>query len=194
MNVRVMVVDESPARAESLRQALLELGYRVIACIGPDEHIPTRVRETQPDVIIIDVDSPDRDTLEHLCVIDRDQPRPVVLFTHDDDRDKIRAAMRAGVSAYVVRGLSSERVQPVIEVAMARFQEFQALRRRLDQANASLAERKRIERAKGILMKSRGCAEDEAYRLLRKMAMDRGKRVADIADTLIAAEDLLAQG
>jgi len=194
MNVRVMVVDESPARAESLRQALLELGYRVIACIGPDEHIPTRVRETQPDVIIIDVDSPDRDTLEHLCVIDRDQPRPVVLFTHDDDRDKIRAAMRAGVSAYVVRGLSSERVRPVIDVAMARFQEFQALRRRLDQANASLAERKRIERAKGILMKSRGCAEDEAYRLLRKMAMDRGKRVADIADTLIAAEDLLAQG
>jgi response regulator NasT len=194
MNVRVMVVDESPARAELLRRALHDAGYRIVACIAPDEHMPARVRDMQPDVIIIDVDSPDRDTLEHLCVIDRDQPRPVVLFTHDDDRDKIRAAMRAGVSAYVVRGLSSERVQPVVEVAIARFQEFQSVRRRLDQANASLAERKRIERAKGILMKSRVCTEDEAYRSLRKMAMDRGKRVADVADTLIDAENLLSQG
>lgn len=192
MNISVMVVDESPERAELLRQALHDVGYQVVACISPHENIASRVSEMQPDVIIIDVDSPDRDTLEHLCVIDRDLPRPVVMFTHDDDRGKIRAAMRAGVSAYVVRGLSSQRVQPVIEVAMARFQEFQAMRRRLDQATALLAERKRVERAKGILMKTRGYTEDEAYRSLRKMAMDRGKRLVDIADALIAAEDLLS--
>ena len=192
MNLRVMLVDDDEERAALLEQALAQAGYRVAARVVADANLSARVRELQPDVVIIDTDSPDRDTLEHMCCLSREESRPVVMFTHDGDPEKIRAAMRAGVSAYVVGGLSSERIRPIIEVAMARFQEFHALRQELERANTALVERKVVERAKGIVMKQRGCSEDEAYRALRKMAMDRGKRLADVAETLAVAEDLLA--
>ncbi len=191
--MQVMLVDESDKRAAFLERALRDAGYRVVSCAAADGDLSAQVRAHQPDVIIIDTESPDRDTLEHLCCISRDQPRPVVIFTHDEDSAKIRAAMQAGVSAYVVRGLASERIKPVIDVAVARFREYQALKRDLEKANASLGERKLIERAKGIVMRQRGCTEDEAYRALRKLAMDRGKRLLDVAQVIVAAEELLTQ-
>ncbi len=193
MTLRVMLVDEHEERATLLEGALAQAGYKVAARVAADADLPARVRQLKPDIVIIDTESPDRDTLEHMCCLSREETRPVVMFTHDGDPEKIRTAMRAGVSAYVVGGLSSERIRPIIDVAMARFQEFQALRQELDRANNALAERKLVERAKGIVMKQRGCTEDEAYRLLRKMAMDRNKRLADVAETLAAAEDLLAR-
>jgi response regulator NasT len=142
-------------------------------------------------VIIIDRDSPDRDTLEHVCMITRDDPRPIVMFTQDQNRTLMRAALEAGVSAYVVDGLSVERVRPIVEVALARFEQWQALRRELDQAQTNLAERKVIERAKGIVMKQRRCTEDEAYAMLRKLAMDRNQRLAHVAESVITMAELL---
>ncbi len=191
MTLRVVLVDESPERSAVLQQALREAGYETVAQIAADTHLPERIRSLRPDVIIIDMESPDRDTLEQLCCARGDEPRPVVLFTHDGDAGKIRAAIRAGVSAYVVGGLSSERVKPIIDVAIARFEEHQALKRELDRANATLAERKVIERAKGILMKQRKCSEDEAYQLLRKTAMDRNQRLAEVAENVVALASLL---
>lgn len=192
MSLSVLLVDDDPERAAIVEPALREAGYDVVTVVDTATEMLAQVRARRPDVIIIDRDSPDRDTLEHVCMITRDDPRPIVMFTQDKDQSLMREALKAGVSAYVVDGLSVERVRPIVEVALVRFEQWQALRRELDQAQANLAERKLIERAKGIVMKQRGCSEDEAYRALRKMAMDRGKRLVSVAETLVAAEDLLA--
>ncbi len=191
MSLSVLLVDDDPERAAIVEPALRAAGYEVVTVVDTATEMLAQVRARRPDVIIIDRDSPDRDTLEHVCMITRDDPRPIVMFTQDQDRTLMRAALEAGVSAYVVDGLSVERVRPIVEVALARFEQWQALRRELDQAQTNLAERKLIERAKGIIMKQRGCTENEAYRALRKMAMDRGKRLVNVAETLVAAEDLL---
>jgi response regulator NasT len=192
MSLSVLLVDDDPERAAIVEPALREAGYDVVTVVDTATEMLAQVRARRPDVIIIDRDSPDRDTLEHVCMITRDDPRPIVMFTQDKDQTLMREALKAGVSAYVVDGLSVERVRPIVEVALARFEQWQSLRRELDQAQANLAERKLIERAKGIVMKQRGCSEDEAYRALRKMAMDRGKRLVSVAETLVAAEDLLS--
>jgi len=190
--MRVLLVDEDSGRAELLKAALREPGYTVFVHTGTTANLLAHVRKVEPDVIIIDRDSPDRDTLEHVCSVTRDEPRPIVFFTQDGDRSMIQAAVKAGVSAYIVGGLSAERLRPIMDVAMARFEEFQALRQELDQAKISLAERKQIERAKGIIMKSRGVDEDEAYSLLRKLAMDRNQRVAQVAENVITMAQLLS--
>lgn len=189
--MRVLLVDEDPERAILLKTALHASGYAVFVHAGTTANLLAHVREVAPDVIIIDRDSPDRDTLEHVCSVTRDEPRPIVFFTQDGDRAKIQAAVRAGVSAYIVGGMSAERLRPILDVAMARFEEFQALRQELDQAKISLAERKQIERAKGIVMKSRGVDEEEAYVLLRKLAMDRNQRLAQVAENVITMAELL---
>lgn len=150
-----MLVDDDPARVRTVQLALARAGCEVIAHRESAIDLHRSVSEIKPDVIIIDTDSPDRDTLENLCVISRDQPRPVVMFAHDGDSVKIREAVRAGVSAYVVDGLALERLRPIIDVAIARFEQFQALRRELLESEEKLAERKVIERAKGILMQGR---------------------------------------
>ena len=191
MSLRIMLVDESRSRSELLMGALLAAGHEVVAQVDPDEDLLECVERIRPDLIIIGMDSARRDTLEHVCIISRDQPRPVVMFTADEDRDMMRAAVRAGVSAYVVGGLSSERVKPIIEVAMARFDEYQALRRELEKAQTTLAERKTIERAKGIIMTQRGCSEEEAYQLMRTAAMANNQRVHDLAKSIITAAELL---
>jgi two-component system, response regulator / RNA-binding antiterminator len=189
--LRVLLVDETFERAALLKHALQEAGYQIAAHVTSSADLPGLVSELKPDVIIISSDSPDRDTLEHLCVISRDQPRPIVMFTHDDDSEKIRVAIQAGVSAYVVDGLKSERLRPIMDVAMARFKEFQSMRRELEKAEEQLAGRKDVDRAKGILMKQRGWSEEEAYQALRKMAMDKGMKLADAARQVIAVFELL---
>lgn len=189
--MRVMIVDENEARAALIEAGLTAGGCEVVARLIGRADLREKVNEIQPDVIIIDMECPDRDTLEDMSHLNRHQPRPTVMWVDRSDSESIRAAVQAGVSAYVVGGLSAERVRPVLEVAIARFNEFQALRRELETARSSLAERKVIERAKGILMKSRNLQEDEAFRLLRKTAMDRKLRLADVAREIISAAELL---
>ncbi len=189
--LRVLLVDETFERAALLKHALQEAGCRIAAHVSSSADLPGLVAELNPDLIILDTESPDRDTLENLCVIKRDQPRPIVMFTHDNDSEKIRSAIRAGVSAYVVDGLKSERLKPIMDVAIARFNEFQAMRAELEKAESRLSERKDVERAKGVLMKQRGWSEDEAYQALRKTAMDRGLRLSEVAAQVISVADLL---
>ena len=189
--LRVILVDEDPGRAAILERALEDAGYVVAAKITSATDLQGRVAALQPDVIIIDMESPDRDTLEHMRGISRDQPKPIVMFAEQGDSDTIAQAVQAGVSAYIVDGLNAKRIKPIMDVAIARFREFQALREELAQAKSSLAERKDIERAKGILMNQRGWSEDEAYQALRKLAMDKNLRLAEVARNIIAVADLI---
>lgn len=187
----VMLVDDQPARAALLEQALLDHSYKVIARLSSAAGLAQQVASLEPDVIIIDIESPDRDTLEHMATLHRDNPHPVVMFAEEGDTSAIERAMRAGVSAYVVDGLNPARVKTIVDVAVARFREFQALRRELEETRTQLADRKQIDRAKGLLMKQRGLDEKQAYNAMRKMAMDRGQRLAEVASNIIAVFDLL---
>ena len=194
MKLRVMLVDERSERAELLRGPLALAGHEIIARVHPGDDLAARVRELAPDVIIIDMDSPSRDTLEQMRCIHRDQPRPILMFAEDGDRELIQEAVRAGVSAYVVDGLDAGRVMPILEVAIARFNEFQNLRRELEETRLGLAERRHIDRAKALLMEQRGWTEKQAYQALRKMAMDRNLRMGQVADQLVAMSELMGLG
>lgn len=186
-----MIVDENADRAALIETSLLGAGYEIVARVIGRTDLQATVNAVQPDIIVIDMECPDRDTLEDMSRITRERARPTVMFVDRSDSDSIRAAVQAGVTAYVVAGLSPERVRPVLEVAIARFTEFQELRRELESARSSLEERKVIERAKGILMQRRGLPENEAFQLLRKMAMDRKQRLATVARELVAAAEVL---
>lgn len=186
-----MVVDESPECAERLRQGLRDAGHVVVSTLTSTMDIQERVEREQPDIIVINDDSPNRDSLEQICVISQHQPRPIVLFTQDQDSNTIEAAVRAGVTAYVVDGLESSRVRAILNVAMAHFNQYQALQKELAQSKAEIDDRKHIERAKGLLMKQRRWDEDTAFRALRKMAMDRNIKLADAAEQVIAVAKML---
>lgn len=189
--MRILVVDEDRERSAILREGLERAGHVTVGGLTPLTNLSGLVVELQPDVIIIDTHSPDRDTLEHIVVISQDAPRPIVMFSADNNTEKIREAVRAGVSAYVVDGLSAERVQAIIDVAIARFEELQALRAELESAQSKLADRKTIERAKGLLMNRRSLSEEDAFRLLRKMAMDENLKLVEVADQLVRSAKLL---
>ena len=189
--MRVLIIDESPERIAVLREGLEGAGYEVAAALASPLELLRAVETMTPDVIIIDTESPSRDVLEHVVLITRDQPRPIVMFASDDAPETIRQAVRAGVSAYIVDGLDPTRVKSIVDVAVARFGEHQRLRAELAEANLKLSERKLVERAKGILMKARGMDEEEAFQALRRMAMDRGKRLVEIARQVIDMADLL---
>ncbi len=189
--IKVLLVDDSPERTAILRAALEKARYRVAAVLESPLELLKAVEAHAPDIIIIDTDSPSRDVLEHVVMVSRDQPRPIVMFSSDGDSATIRDAVKAGVSAYIVDGLEAGRVKGIIDVAVARFDEYQRLVTELAEANLKLSERKLVDRAKGILMKSRGFDEDEAYHALRKLAMTRKKRMGDAAKMVIDMEDLL---
>lgn len=189
--LKVLLVDDHPDRAAGVRGALAASGCEVVCALESSVELHEQVRVCAPDVIVINIDSPGRDTFQDLCAIGREQPRPVVIFTRDANSEKIREAVHAGASAYVVDGIVPERIKPIMDAAIARFEQYQALRRELEATEEKLAERKAIERAKGILMKSRKLSEDDAYRALRKMAMDRNLRLADVAEQVISVSKLL---
>lgn len=182
---------ERDERARALRIGLLEAGYNIIAVFPADMHLPDRVAQLQPDMVIIDAESDARDVLEHVVMATREAPRPIVLFTEDQNKSSMEAAMAAGVSAYIVAGLSSERVKPVLDVALARFNADQKLRNELSDTKLKLAERKTVERAKGLLMERHGISEDEAYSRLRRMAMDRNVKLSELAQRVLDIADLL---
>ena len=178
-------------RARALRIGLLEAGYNIIAVFPADLHLPDRVAQLQPDMIIIDAESDARDVLEHVVVATQGAPRPIVLFTEDHDKSSMEAAMAAGVSAYIVAGLQSERIKPVLDVALARFNVDQKLRTGLSDTKLKLAERKTIDRAKGLLMERHKMTEDEAYQKLRRLAMDKNLKLSEVAQRILDVADLL---
>jgi response regulator NasT len=194
MKLRVILVDERDERVDLLRVPLEEAGHEIIACLRPGEDLLARVQALKPDVIIVDMGSPSRDTLEQMRCIHRDQPRPIVMFAEDGDGELIRDAVKAGVSAYIVDGLGHKRVMSILEVAIARFNEFQGLRRELEETRVSLAERKLIDRAKALLIEQRGWSEKQAYQALRKMAMDRNLRMGQVAEQLVSVFELMDLG
>ncbi|MGZ3254628.1 MAG: ANTAR domain-containing response regulator [Burkholderiaceae bacterium] len=178
-------------RARALRIGLLQAGYNIIAAFPADLHLPERIAQLQPDMIIVDAESDARDVLEHVVVATREAPRPIVLFTEDHDKANMQAAMEAGVSAYVVAGLHAERIKPVLDVAMARFNSDQKLRAELSDTKEKLADRKTIERAKGLLMERHKLSEDEAYQKLRRLAMDKNLKLSEVAQRIMDVADLL---
>lgn len=179
-------------RSRSLRIGMLQGGYNIVAVLPADAYLPDRLAQIGPDMIIVDAESQSRDTLEYVVVATRHARRPIVLFTNDDDTSHVRDAIAAGVTAYVVAGLAPERVKPVLEVAMARFQHEEALRQELAEARTQLSQRKVIDRAKGLLMSRHSLSEEEAYARLRKAAMDKGLKLADVAQRILDVADLLA--
>lgn len=185
--ISVMLVDDDLVRTAPLTQSLTEAGYKVIAHLSSTANLDDAVRELQPDIVIIDTDSPSRDTLENLCVMNETVPKPIVMFTHDGDIEKMRAATKAGVSAYVVGCLPNESLTPVINAAVVRFEAVKSLRDELGEAKLKLAERKVLEKAKGLLMKEHGFDEDHAYAMLRSMAMRQKKRIIVLAKEVIEA-------
>jgi response regulator NasT len=178
-------------RGAALRAGLLESGYDIVASLPPDVYLPERIAQLQPDLIIIDSESDARDVLEHIVIATRDARRPIVLFTEDDRAATMEAAVDAGVSAYIVAGLRAERVRPVLDVALARFRREQKLLGELADTRQQLADRKLLERAKGLLMARYKLTEDEAYARLRSMAMKKNLRLAEIAQRILDVEDLL---
>jgi response regulator NasT len=189
--LRVMIVDDSEERSLYLRLMLEQVGYTVVGEIFEPRKLYDAVRDRSPDVIIIDTESPSRDTLEHIAQLSETDPRPIVMFSSDSGSASIREAVQAGVSAYIVDGLTAERVKPIIEVAIARFESYQAVKTELAQVKTKLSDRKLVERAKGVLMKARSINEDEAYSALRKMAMERSLTIGEVSRQLLAVSDLL---
>jgi len=187
----VLVIDESRSRAGEICSGLALAGYQVAAILAGSERLTAEVEKLQPDVILIDTESPSRDTLENLAVMNQDMPRPVVIFTHDDDQAAIRDAVKAGVSAYIVDGLDPKRIKPIVEVARARFEDTQAMRRELGELSKKLSDRKLVDKAKGVLMKARGLDEDGAYHAIRKLAMERSQPMAQVAGDIVEMARLL---
>lgn len=191
MQLRVMVVDSDANRAAELEHDLTAIGYQIVCRVEIMSELCALAQKTHPDVIVIARDKPDKDCLACIQMVSNKQPCPIVMFTDDSDSRIIEAAVKAGVSAYVVDGRQQHRIKPIIEAAVARFRQYQALRDEVEHAKSSLAERKVIDRAKGILMSNRGITEDEAYHSLRKLAMKNNKRLAEVAEGLVSAAELL---
>lgn len=189
--LRVLIIDESRARAADLCVGLVTAGHQVAAVLPSVLDLTAQIEAIKPDVILIETDSPSRDTLEHLAVMSRDMPRPVVMLTHEDDGDVMRAAFKAGVSAYIVDNLDLARLKPIVDVAIARFEEHQHLKQEAAVATKRLSERKVVEKAKGILMQTRGLDEDQAYGALRKLAMERAQPLAKVAGDVVAMAKFL---
>ena len=189
--LNIMLVDEQPERSIAMEKLLTELGHRIVARASAGDDLTAMVNTFLPDIIIIDMQSPDRDTLEHMQSISTDRPRPIVMFTNDDDSQTINKAVKAGVTAYIVDGLQPQRVMPIMETAIARFNEYQAIRNELEKTKNTLEERKLIERAKGIVMKQSNYDEETAYKAMQKIAMSRNMKLIDLARSIIAAAELL---
>lgn len=190
--MRIVIVDDSGLRATVLEDGLREAGYTDIAIVPPRGGFVATIERMAPDVVLMDLGSPSRDSLEEMLTVSRALSRPIAMFVDQSDEAMIGAAIDAGVSAYVVDGLRKERVKPVLDLAIRRFNAFAKLRGELDEARTALAERKTIDKAKAILMDSRGLPEKEAYALLRSTAMNQGRKLIDVAEALITTSALLA--
>jgi len=191
-NLRILVVESNPERVREIVDALREAGWSDVKALAQISALDRTVKEFAPDIVLIDLANPDRDTLEHISYATETTKRAVALFVDQTDDDLTQAALNAGVSAYVVDGLKMERIKPVLQTAIARFKMMRQMQSELDAAKQALEDRKTIDRAKGILMRQRGISEEEAYNLLRKTAMGQSRKVIDVAQALMTAADLLS--
>ncbi|MDK4741264.1 ANTAR domain-containing response regulator [Rhizobium sp. LEGMi198b] len=190
----VLVIDENRIRASIIEAGLREAGYGNVTIVHDINGIARRISEINPDVIVIDLENPNRDMLENMFQLSRAVKRPIAMFVDRSDEASIEAAVDAGVSAYIVDGLKQERVRPILKMAISRFNAFARLNRELEETRGELENRKVIDRAKGLLMKSRGISEEEAYALMRKTAMNQNRKIIDIAQSLVTAIGLLDPG
>ena len=188
----ILVIDENRLRASVIEAGLREAGHDNLTIIHDVTGIARRIAEVEPDVIIISLENPNRDMLENMFQLSRVVQRPIAMFVDRSDQAEIEAAVEAGVSAYVVDGLKRERVKPILDMAISRFNAFSRMARELQDARSELENRKLIDRAKGILMATRGLSEADAYGLLRKTAMNQNRKIHEIAESLITASGLLA--
>jgi two-component system, response regulator / RNA-binding antiterminator len=189
--IKIVVIDENPVRVSVLLEGLYEAGYTRVTVINEMQRLLSQVVQADPDVIFIDLENPNRDVLEQMFHVSRTVRRPIAMFVDKSDTTSIEAAIDAGVSAYIVDGLRKERIKPILDTTISRFNAFKRLREELERTKQALNERKTIEKAKGILMRNRQISEEEAYGLLRKTAMNEGRRVADVAAGLAIAAGLL---
>ncbi|KKC24127.1 ANTAR domain-containing response regulator [Sphingomonas sp. SRS2] len=189
--MRIVIVDDSGLRATVLEDGLREAGYDDIHVVPPHGAFVAKLERMAPDVVLMDLGSPSRDTLEEMLVVSRALARPIAMFVDQSDDQMIGAAIDAGVSAYVVDGLRKERVKPILDLAIRRFNAFSKMQVELDEARSALADRKTIDRAKALLMASRTLTEPEAYALLRSTAMNQGRKIVEVAEALITAHSLL---
>ena len=191
-SLSIVVVEPDQDRAEQIANGLHEIGYRDIQIIAEPSALARKLKAANPDVVLIDVANPSRDTLEALAIASDPLNRPVALFVDQDSDGMAKAAIEAGISAYVVNGMNKDRLRPVLDAAIARFNMVGRMRKEIAQTKQALEERKVIDRAKGLLMKARGIDEEAAYALLRRTAMDQGRKVAEVAQALVTAADLLS--
>lgn len=189
--LRILLINDTPKKMGRLKAALSEAGFEVVDESGLDIDLPRRIEAVRPDVVLIDTESPGRDVMEQVVLVSRDRPRPIVMFTDEHDPAIMRQAIQAGVSAYVVEGIQAQRLGPILDVAIARFESDQALRAQLNAREQQLAERKRVELAKGLLMKMKQCGEEEAYTLMRRQAMSRQQKLIQVAEQIIAMHEML---
>lgn len=189
--MRIVIVDDSGLRATVLEEGLRDAGYDDLHVVPPQGAFVAKIERMAPDVVLMDLGSPSRDTLEEMLAVSRALARPIAMFVDQSDDAMIGAAIDAGVSAYVVDGLRKDRVKPILDLAIRRFNAFARMQSELDEARTALADRKTIDRAKAILMQTRGLSEPDAYALLRSTAMNQNKRIADVAEALITAHSLL---
>ena len=192
-DIRILIIDENLVRTSILEDGLREAGFARVVTLADMTNLLRRIVDIDPDVIFIDLENPNRDVLEQMFQVSRTVRRPVAMFVDQSDAGTIEAAIDAGVSAYVVDGLRKDRVKPILDMTISRFNAFNRLRDELDNARRELEDRKVIERAKGILMKRRGASEDEAYALLRTTAMSSKQRIADIARSVVTTAGLLGE-
>ena len=192
--LKILVIDENRIRSAIIEAGLREAGYDHVTIVHDVGGIARRIAEIEPDVIVIDLENPNRDMLENMFQLSRAVKRPIAMFVDRSDTASIEAAVDAGVSAYIIDGLRKERVKPILQMAISRFNAFSRMARELEEARGELEGRKLIDRAKGILMKSRGLSEEDAYALLRKTAMNQNRKLADVAQSLVTAADLLGPG
>ncbi|WP_043878845.1 ANTAR domain-containing response regulator [Azorhizobium caulinodans] len=191
LQLRIVIVDESPVRAAILSEGLHEAGYVNVLRLEGRTNLLERIYAIDPDVILIDLEDPSRDVIEQMLHVSREVKRPVAMFVDQSDGETIQQAIEAGVASYVVDGLRKERVRPIVETTISRFRAFARLKAELEEAKSQLEERKTVDRAKGLLMKMKGISEEDAYSLLRRTAMNEKKRIADIAQSIITAAELL---
>jgi two-component system, response regulator / RNA-binding antiterminator len=191
--LKILVIDETPIRRAILEAGLKEAGFANVTLLESASHLVEQIYKLDPDVILIDLENPSRDVLEQMFQVSRAVRRPIAMFVEQSDKATIEQAIDAGVSAYIVDGLKKERVKPILEMTVSRFKAFDRLRTELEETKSALKDRKVIEKAKGILMRSRGLSEEEAYGLLRKTAMGQGKRLADVAEGLVSSFELLKE-
>ena len=187
---KIVIVDESPIRAAILEEGLREAGYTGVVHISEMQSLLARIYALDPDVILIDLENPSRDILEQMFQVSRAVRRPIAMFVDQSDAASIQASVDAGVSAYIVDGLKKERVKPILDLCIFRFNAFAKLQDELDRTKSALEERKVIDRAKGILMKAKSLTEEEAYTLMRRTAMNEKKKIVDIAQSVITAAEM----